>query len=71
MSNKDPYFSDWESMGLTAFGPKSAWQRVLAGGGGMSYAYEAAKQAWVRAHPGATPEQYERAMRAICRRLGI
>ena len=28
-------------------------------------AYEAAKRAWIAEHPGATPEQYEAAMRAI------
>jgi len=30
--------------------------------------YEAAKAAWVRANPGASPEQYERAMREIARK---
>jgi len=34
-------------------------------------AYEAAKRAWIAANPGATPEQYEAAMRAIAERLGI
>ena len=34
-------------------------------------AYEAAKRAWIEAHPGATPEQYEAAMRAIARRYGV
>lgn len=34
-------------------------------------AYEAAKRAWIAAHPGATPEQYAEAMRAIAERLGI
>lgn len=41
-------------------------------GGCMSWqAYEAAKRAWIAAHPGATPEQYDAAMRAIAERLGI
>ena len=34
-------------------------------------AYEAAKREWIAAHPGATPEQYVAAMRAIAERLGI
>lgn len=34
-------------------------------------AYEAAKRAWIDAHPGATPAQYEAAMRAIAARLGV
>ena len=34
-------------------------------------AYEAAKRAWVDAHPDATPEQYDAAMREIAERLGI
>lgn len=34
-------------------------------------AYEAAKRAWGDAHPDATPEQYEAAMRAIAEQLGI
>ncbi len=33
--------------------------------------YEAEKRAWVAANPGATPEQYDAAMRAIAERLGI
>ena len=33
--------------------------------------YEAAKRAWIAEHPGATPEQYEAAMKAIAERLGI
>ena len=33
--------------------------------------YETAKQAWIDANPGATPEQYAEAMRAIAKRLGI
>lgn len=37
-----------------------------------SYAqYEAAKAAWLRAHPNATADQIERACRAIARRLGL
>lgn len=34
-------------------------------------AYEAAKRAWIAAHPDATPEQYDAAMRAIARRYGV
>ena len=34
-------------------------------------AYEAAKRAWIAEHPGATPEQYEAAMKAIAEQLGI
>jgi hypothetical protein len=34
-------------------------------------AYESAKREWIAAHPGATPEQYEAAMKAIAERLGI
>lgn len=33
--------------------------------------YESDKAAWLRAHPDATPDQIERAMRAIAERLGI
>lgn len=33
------------------------------------HAYEAAKRAWIAAHPGATPEQYESAMKAIAQEL--
>ena len=41
-------------------------------GGVMSWqAYEAAKRAWIAANPGATPEQYDAAMREIAERLGI
>ena len=41
-------------------------------GGCMSWqAYEAAKRAWIAANPGATPEQYEAAMKAIAERLGV
>ena len=34
-------------------------------------AYEAAKRAWIAANPGATPEQYEAAMRSIAERYGV
>ena len=34
-------------------------------------AYEAAKRAWVAAHPDATPEQYEAAMRALAEEMGV
>lgn len=34
-------------------------------------AYEAAKAAWLKAHPNATAKQIERAMRAIAQRLGV
>ena len=34
-------------------------------------AYEAEKRAWIAANPGATPEQYEAAMRAIAARFGV
>lgn len=34
-------------------------------------AYEAAKRAWIAKHPGATPEQYDAAMRAIAQRFGV
>jgi hypothetical protein len=33
--------------------------------------YEQLKQEWVDAHPGATPAEYEAAMRVICEQLGI
>lgn len=33
--------------------------------------YEAAKRAWIAAHPDATPEQYDAAMREIARRYGV
>jgi hypothetical protein len=33
--------------------------------------YEQLKQEWVEAHPGATPAEYEAAMREICEMLGI
>lgn len=33
--------------------------------------YEAAKRAWIAAHPNATPEQYDAAMRAIAKRVGV
>lgn len=35
------------------------------------HAYEAAKRAWETANPGATPDQYTAAMRAIAKRLGV
>mgnify|MGYP000865980421 CR=1 FL=1 len=35
------------------------------------HAYEAAKLAWIAANPGATPEQYDAAMRAIARRFKV
>ena len=34
-------------------------------------AYEAAKRAWIDVNPGATPEQYAEAMRAIAERHGV
>ena len=34
-------------------------------------AYEAAKRAWIAAHPDATPEQYDAAMRAIAKLMGV
>ena len=33
--------------------------------------YEAAKRAWIAAHPDATTEQYDAAMRAIAKRYGV
>lgn len=33
--------------------------------------YEAAKAAWLRNHPKATPQQIERAFKAIARKLGV
>ena len=33
--------------------------------------YEAAKRAWVAAHPDATPAEYDEAKRAIAERLGV
>lgn len=33
--------------------------------------YEAAKAAWLRAHPNATADQIERACRAIARKFGL
>lgn len=35
------------------------------------HAYESAKRAWIAANPGATPEQYDAAMRALAKRYGI
>jgi hypothetical protein len=38
----------------------------------MSYSlYEYLKREWIESHPSATPEQYQRAIRAIAKRLGI
>lgn len=38
----------------------------------MSYQqYEAAKAAWVRTHPNATPAEYEAAMARIAEELGV
>lgn len=34
-------------------------------------AYESAKADWIYAHPGATPEQYAHAMRALAERYGV
>ena len=34
-------------------------------------AYEAAKREWIAANPGATPEQYVAAMKAIAEQLGV
>ena len=34
-------------------------------------AYEAAKRAWVAANPGATPEQYEAAMKALAKQFKV
>lgn len=34
-------------------------------------AYKAAKDAWLLANPGATPEQIEAACRAIAERVGL
>lgn len=33
--------------------------------------YESQKMTWTCANPGATPEQYEQAMRAIARACGV
>ena len=33
--------------------------------------YEFLKQEWIKSHPDATPAQYQKAMMAIARRLGI
>lgn len=33
--------------------------------------YEAAKRAWIAAHPEATPEQYQAAMRELARKAGL
>lgn len=37
----------------------------------VQFKYEAAKQAWIKAHPNATCSEYEAAMKAIAKRLGI
>ena len=38
----------------------------------MSWAaYEAAKRAWIAANPGATPEQYEAAMKALAKQFKV
>jgi len=34
-------------------------------------AYEAAKRAWIAEHPGATPEQYEAAMKALAKKYRV
>ncbi len=34
-------------------------------------AYEAAKRAWIAEHPGATPEQYEAAMKALAKQFKV
>lgn len=34
-------------------------------------AYEVAKRAWIKANPGATPEQYDAAMHVIAKRCGV
>ena len=48
------------------------WQLEPRLGFAMSWqAYEAAKRAWIDANPGATPEQYAEAMRAIADRCGV
>ena len=33
--------------------------------------YEAAKRDWIKLHPNATPEQYQRAMKALATKYGI
>lgn len=33
--------------------------------------YEARKKNWAAANPGATPEEYQRAMNAIAREVGV
>jgi len=38
----------------------------------MSYSqYEFLKQEWIKSHPDATPQQYQKAMSAIAKKLGI
>ena len=34
-------------------------------------AYRAQKAEWIAANPGATPQQYEAALEAIAKRLGL
>jgi hypothetical protein len=34
-------------------------------------AYEAAKRAWIDAHPNHTPEQYEQACKALAKKYGV
>ena len=34
-------------------------------------AYEAAKRAWIAEHQGATPEQYEAAMKALAKQFKV
>lgn len=33
--------------------------------------YEYLKAAWIKAHPDASPEEYERAMRKLAKELGV
>jgi hypothetical protein len=33
--------------------------------------YEAAKRIWIAKHPNHTPEQYQKAIRAIAKRYGV
>lgn len=35
------------------------------------HTYELLKQEWIAKHPNAKPQEYEAAMRAICKKLGI
>lgn len=36
----------------------------------MSHLYEQLKKAWIAQHPGATPAEYERAIRELARKIG-